>query len=495
MRLSELLQSAKDCYGLEVECTASPDMAITHITQDSRQVKTGSVFAAIRGAQSNGEDYIKQAIKQGASLILCRDAVASTIAAPTISTGNPRRALSQLAASLHQPQPEHIIAVTGTDGKTSTAEFIRQFWELLGHKAMSVGTLGLKSDTPLQHMPALSENTTPEPVTFYEAIASAKTQGINHLVCEASSHGIEQSRLDGLIPNTAIFTSFSQDHLDYHATMEEYFQAKAALFERLLETNGTAILCSDYQDILALANTLRTTTHPVITYGKTGDLTIKHITPNTSGQHIILTYQGTEYQIELPIFGEFQVYNVVAAMLAISQVNDIDFASMIPLCKQLHTIKGRLECVGKTTNDALIFVDYAHTAGALEKALETLRPYASNQLHLVFGCGGDRDKAKRAQMGSVAATHADHAIITDDNPRTEDAATIRATIKAACPDALEIGDRQNAIYAAISRLSQGDALLIAGKGHEDYQIIGTTKHHFDDAEIVRDALKEQSHAV
>ncbi len=462
------------------------DPIITAITQDSRQVSEGTLFAAIQGSAANGEDYIEQATGKGAAAILCRTEIAEQIQdIPVIAADNPRQALSQLAARFHQPQPEHIVAITGTDGKTSTAEFVRQFWELSGHPAMSVGTLGLKAERALKDMPPLSDNTTPEPVTFYQAIANAAKQGIHHLVCEASSHGLEQHRLDGLAANAAIFTSFSQDHLDYHATMEEYFDAKARLFHDLLKADGAAILCSDYPEITALATRLPY----AITYGKQGDVSINSITPKADGQQVTLSYQGEHHIFHTNIFGEFQVYNIIAAMLAVSESCDIAFHELLTHCNQLKPIKGRLELVGTTPKGALIFIDYAHTAGALGKALETLRPYAKGSLHLVFGCGGDRDTAKRAQMGAVASEQADFSIVTDDNPRTEAPAPIRAAIMEACPDALEIGDRREAIHTAIRSLKSGDVLLIAGKGHEDYQIIGTTKHHFDDAEVARASLE------
>jgi UDP-N-acetylmuramoyl-L-alanyl-D-glutamate--2,6-diaminopimelate ligase len=468
-------------------------LMIQAITQDSRQVRPGTLFAAIPGTAHNGEAYIAAAIAAGAVAILCRpEAVAHTqdAAVAVLVSEEPRKALSLLAAAFYQPQPASIVAITGTDGKTSTAEFTRQFWELLGIAALSIGTLGLKTDQLLHGMPPLSDNTTPEPVAFYHALSAACRQGIHHVVCEASSHGLEQYRLEGVHPNVAVFTSFSQDHLDYHHTMDAYFAAKAALFERLLPQDGYAVLCSDYPAIAELAASLRAKAKRVITYGKSGDVAIRAITPIPSGQSILLAYDGQDYTLQLPIFGAFQVYNVVAAALAASLTVRMHLAELLPLLPRLTTIRGRLELVGKTAGGALIFVDYAHTAGALEKALETLRPYASQQLHLVFGCGGDRDRGKRLLMGAVAARLADRVIVTDDNPRHEDAASIRRAVLDTCKGALDIADRREAIATAIRALNSGDVLLIAGKGHEDYQIIGAQKHPFDDAAVVADALGE-----
>jgi UDP-N-acetylmuramoyl-L-alanyl-D-glutamate--2,6-diaminopimelate ligase len=464
------------------------DVPITSITQDSRLVTKGTLFAAIKGEKHNGEDYILAAIDAGAVAILVSDDydISHVKNAAIITHPNPRVALSLLAQAFYQPQPTHKIAVTGTDGKTSTAEFVRQLWEMLAKPAISIGTLGLKSARPLSNLPTLSDNTSPEQVSFYQALNVAAIQEVQNVVTEASSIGIEQHRLSGFAPNVAIFTSFSQDHLDYHGTMEAYFAAKAQLFTEILQPQGTAILCADYPEIRELAQSLN---HHVITYGthESADLRITNITPNATGQNVTCIYQGTQYQFNIPIYGDFQAYNIIASMLAICADCHLNFADIISLCERLKPIKGRLELAGQK-NGALIFVDYAHTAGALAKALQTLRPYAQNKLHLIFGCGGDRDKSKRAQMGKVAHNIADYVIITDDNPRTEDAATIRASIKSTCPNALEIADRATAIKHAISQLKTGDVLLIAGKGHENYQIIGTFRLHFDDVEEVNKNL-------
>ncbi len=494
VRLTELLSTLSE----ELRPVAYPErigeVYVDGLTQDSRQVTPGMLFAAIPGAVHSGEDHIDAVIGAGAIAILCRESARERIPdhyqGIVLTVPEPRRVLSHLAAAYYRPQPPGMVAVTGTDGKTSTAEFIRQLWELLGHKALSIGTMGLVSDTVLRDMPALSENTSPETVTFFQSLACACEQGIYYAVCEASSHGLSQYRMDGVSLKATVFTSFSQDHLDYHGTMDAYFAAKARLFKELLDDDHPAILCQDYPEIAALAGELRARRRQVITYGTQGDMAIRSVTPIPSGQHVVLMYEDEEYEMNLPVFGAFQVYNICAAMLAVAATTRTHPAELVAFCSRLSTIRGRLELVGKTQEGALIFIDYAHTPGALEKALSTLRPYAGHQLHAVFGCGGDRDRDKRPKMGRVAAELTDAVIITDDNPRTEDPDVIRAEILVGCPGAKNIADRREAIDEAIRGLQAGDVLLIAGKGHENYQIIGTTKYHSDDAEIVADILGE-----
>jgi UDP-N-acetylmuramoyl-L-alanyl-D-glutamate--2,6-diaminopimelate ligase len=456
-------------------------------------MQEGSLFAAIVGTAVNGEDFITAAVKAGAVAVLCRPEAATLVpeGVAVVTHPEPRHALSVLARAFYQPQPRHIVAITGTDGKTSTAEFTRQWWELLGKPALSIGTLGLKSDRTLANLPTLSDNTTPEAVAFYQTLQKAAEQGVQHVACEASSHGIHQHRLDGIAPEVAVFTSFSQDHLDYHATMEAYFAAKVALFSHLLPADGTAVLCSDYVEIAGLAERLRDEGRKVVTYGTHGDLAIRAITPSAKGQAVEIAYQGQTHHFTVPIFGAFQVSNILAAALAVSVTTGVVLGDMLLHASRLTPIRGRLELVTTTREGALVFVDYAHTAGALEKALLTLKPYVKGRLHLVFGCGGDRDAGKRPKMGAVAARLADNVIVTDDNPRTENALAIRQAILAGCPDAAEVAGRAQAIALATRTLQAGDVLLIAGKGHEDYQIIGTTKHPFDDRTAVVEALRQE----
>jgi UDP-N-acetylmuramoyl-L-alanyl-D-glutamate--2,6-diaminopimelate ligase len=462
------------------------NVMIAALTQDSRQVGAGCLFAAIMGEKHNGEAFIAAAIKAGATAILVDDDYPSTETITIIKCANPRQTLAHLAAIFYAPIPKVKVAITGTDGKTSTSEFVRNLWEARGNPAISIGTLGLKSEHEIANLPHLSDNTSPEVVSFYKALQAAKEAGVNHMVCEASSIGIDQHRLSGLNPNIAIFTSFAQDHLDYHGTTANYFAAKAKLFTELLAEDGFAILCADYAQIMQLKPQLKN----CLTYGRAAnaDVCLREIIPNVGGQTILIDCLGEIIEAELPIYGEFQAYNVLAASLAVANSEGVRLQEIIKLWSRLKPIKGRLELVSKTKDGALVFVDYAHTAGALEKALTTLKPYVEGKLHLVFGCGGDRDASKRPQMGAVARRLADFCIITDDNPRTEDASAIRAAIKEAHPEAFEIADREQAIHAAINNLQGGDILLIAGKGHEDYQIIGITKHPFDDALVARKAI-------
>ncbi|TAE33642.1 MAG: UDP-N-acetylmuramoyl-L-alanyl-D-glutamate--2,6-diaminopimelate ligase [Alphaproteobacteria bacterium] len=487
--LTDLLSRLPDAllyawHGIDIE-----GIFISDITQDSRTVRDGSLFAAIRGNTHNGEIYIAQARAQGAAVILCHpDALPLCEGHPAITCHEPRYLLSLLAAAYYQPQPSNMVAVTGTDGKTSTAEFVRQLWECTGHPALSIGTLGLKSNRILHDMPPLSDNTSPEAVRFYEALSVACNQGIMHAVCEASSHGLHQYRLEGLQVQCAIFTSFSQDHLDYHGTMEAYFAAKAVLFEQILHPRGLAIMCSDEPRIAALAQSLRAKGQRTLTYGTHGDVRIDAITPMPTGQEVVLYYEDQHYSFHLPIYGDFQVYNTIAAMLAVHATTHHHLAELLTHAPHLHTIRGRLELVATTPKGARVFVDYAHTPAALSKALHTLRPYVDGTMTVIFGCGGDRDKTKRPLMGKEARMGADHVIITDDNPRTEDPAAIRTEIHAGCLGALIIPDRREAIDHAIRHGKAGDVILVAGKGHEDYQIIGTRKIHSDDAEIIRDSI-------
>lgn len=468
---------------------------VSGITQDSREVRPGYVFAAIQGAQYNGEDYIPQAITAGAAAILCRpDAAPERSDTPVLLTEQPRQALSMLAGALYLPDPPQVTAVTGTNGKTSTAEFIRQFQELLGYPALSIGTMGVRSQQALDELPEMAENTSPEPVAFVRLLAEAKRQGIAHVACEASSHGLDQCRLDGIRPDVAVFTSFTQDHLDYHGDMEAYFAAKARLFRELLNDGGQAVCCTDQPDIAALASELALEGKQVWRYGSPDggsvDVAIEQIIATSHGQHVGINAAGERYTLSLPFHGAFQAYNVMAAMLAVSVQTQTPLADLVALCQRLQPIRGRLELVGTNVAGAPVLIDYAHTPDALERALTSLRPATRNKLHVVFGCGGERDTGKRATMGEIAARLADVTTITDDNPRSEDPGQIRAAILTHCPGAYEMAERAQAIRDAISRLQDGDTLLIAGKGHETYQIIGNERLPFDDAEIVRETLRE-----
>lgn len=463
-----------------------PD-GITGIALDSRSVAPGMVFAALPGSQLDGRTFIPQAIAAGAKAVLVprgsdRPVAASNIA--WLESVNARRATALLAAQFAGAQPTAIAAVTGTSGKTSTTLFLEQLWRQSGHTAAVLGTMGLIADGTVR----ADTLTTPDPVQLHQLLADIANEGISHLAMEASSHGLDQARLDGVALTTAAFTNLSRDHLDYHPTMAAYLAAKTRLCTELLPEDGTAVICTGTEtgdSVLAAtrATGRRTLT---ITDGAGGDIALAAATPVAGGLVIEASVHGSPTTIQLPLVGRFQAMNALTAFaLGTLTGGPADMAMALPA---LSGIRGRMELVGETATGAAVYVDYAHKPGALASVLTALRPHTAGQLRVVFGCGGDRDAGKRAEMGEVAARLADRAIVTDDNPRTEDPALIRAAIMAACPDATEIGDRRAAIAAGLDGLGTGNVLLIAGKGHEDYQIVGTEKRPFDDAAIVRSLL-------
>lgn len=492
---------------------------ITHITQDSREVRAGSLFVALTGEKVDGVQFILQAEAAGAVAVLCaEDAVIPDTHMRVIRAKNIRLALAQLAAQFYPKQPAHMVAVTGTDGKTSTADFFRQLAHLCGYTSASIGTLGVFAGdgTKLYE----GTHTTPDPITLHRMLQEMAEAGTTHVCMEASSHGLDQYRLHGVRLDAAAFTNFARDHMDYHKTDEAYFRAKMKLFTEILPAGKIAVLNGDDQqakNILALCQNKKTRLickdflpwegHE---HAYSDFFEILSITPCTNGQKVRIAYlklmqlkvtlpvfdweivifslEATKKaEIHVPLVGKFQVYNILTA-LGLLVATGMMVEELLPLIPQLKGVRGRLEHVANTTNGASVYVDYAHTPAALENILRTLRPHTHNKLHVVFGCGGDRDKGKRPLMGKAAAELADVVIVTDDNPRHEDAAAIRKAVMAGCPDATEIGDRRAAIRAAIAGLSAGDVLVIAGKGHEDTQIIGDDKQHFDDAEVVREGV-------
>jgi UDP-N-acetylmuramoyl-L-alanyl-D-glutamate--2,6-diaminopimelate ligase len=461
---------------------AGRDSVVTGINSDSRAIGAGDAFFALPGVKLHGDSFVDQAVARGATVVVS-DRPAGGAGVPVVVVGDVRAAYAKAAARVFAPQPAVAAAVSGTSGKTSIASFVRQIWEHAGVPAASLGTLGVETAAGLVE----GALTTPDPLTLHRDLGALKAQGIDHVVLEASSHGLDQRRLDGLRFDAVAFTNLSRDHLDYHPTMEEYRDAKLRLFTTLLRDDGAAVVNVDdpwYEAFVAAADV-----RPVhlMTVGAGGDyLRIMSIANEGYGQRVTVRHDGVLKSFNLPLTGAFQVSNaLVAAALAIGAGVAPDDA--LATLETLRGAKGRLEFAGEK-NGAAIFVDYSHKPGALESALQSLRPYATNDLVVVFGCGGDRDKGKRPIMGEVATRAADRVIVTDDNPRTENAATIRAAIMAAAPGAREIGDRREAIHRAVKGLKKGDVLLIAGKGHEDYQIIGTTKHHFSDHEVVAEAL-------
>ena len=464
------------------------DVAVLGITSDSRDVQPGFVFAALPGTTVDGAKYISSALDKGAVAVICQRGIYDG-AGPIIESDNPRLLLAHMAARFYNAQPDTIVAVTGTNGKTSVAVFVRQIWAAMGFRAASLGTIGVvgpEGTIVLNH-------TTPDPVELSSLAAKLRHDHVQHLVLEASSHGLAQFRLDGLRLTAGAFTNLTRDHLDYHATVDEYFAAKMRLFDELLPVNAAAVINMDSPfgaDVLkrSLARGLL----PFTVGGAGTGLKLLSATRTGMGQILRIATAHRSYDVSLPLVGEFQTSNaLVAAGLVIAAGGEETLA--LHALESLKGAKGRLELVGTTALGASVFVDYAHTPDALENAIAALRPYVDGKLSIVFGCGGDRDKGKRPLMGEIAIRLTDKAFVTDDNPRTEDAATIRQEILGGAKGAVEIADRAEAIATAVTELRAGDILLVAGKGHEEGQIIGKTKIPFSDHEAVQAALRGEKY--
>ena len=480
MRLIDLLEG--DLKQL-TNATVIKDLEITGLTCDSRKVNPGFLFAAIPGSSGDGRDYIHDALKRGASAILAPTGTSGDGDIVVVNSENTRQSYAQMAARFFDQQPPRIAAITGTNGKTSVVSFVRQIWEILGRKAASLGTLGIVAPG-FQTSKGL---TTPDPVDLHESLAVLCKRGVETLALEASSHGLDQYRLDGVNISMAGFTNLSRDHLDYHGSMEKYLDAKKRLFSEILVDDGVSVLNADSDAYPALVEVAR---GRIISYGRKGkDIRLDDSQAFEDGQRLSLNVMGNAYKITLPLSGAFQVENAMCA-LGIILADGADPATAVKTLEDLQGVPGRLQHVGNSPDGAAIYVDFAHTPDALAIVLKTLRPHAKGNLNLVFGCGGDRDAGKRPDMGRIASELADKIIVTDDNPRSEDAATIRAQSLTACPAALEVGDRAQAIRQAIAQLRKGDVLVIAGKGHETGQFIEGVVHPFNDAEEVRDALRE-----
>lgn len=466
------------------------EIAITGITVDSREVKPGYVFVAIPGAKQDGRAHIPEAIKHGASAIVTSALPEGmeTGKAIVLHATNPRHALSKMAARFYPLQPRWIAAITGTDGKTSVAHFYQQLWNLMDRPSASIGTLGVVAPDGLPFYPAL--NTTPDPVLLHRALNDLVNHNVQHVAIEASSHGLDQRRLDGVRVKVAGFTNFTQDHLDYHHSMDAYFNAKLRLFTEVMAGGGTAVLNADDPCFAALEKACKNIGHKVLAYGEAGKgVRLLSTRPHLNGQEIEAEIIGRQMQLEIPLIGAFQVMNILcAAGMALASGAETDaLAAAIP---QLKGVPGRLEKVAEHASGATIFVDYAHTPGGLASVLRHVRPHVKGRLHLVFGCGGDRDRTKRAPMGKAAHELADKVYVTDDNPRSENPLLIRRDVMKACEGATEIEGREAAIMAAVQGLEAGDVLVVAGKGHEKTQIIGDTVYPFDDAEVARRAVQQ-----
>jgi UDP-N-acetylmuramoyl-L-alanyl-D-glutamate--2,6-diaminopimelate ligase len=470
------------------DATVNPKFAkleIRGITADSRRVRPGDVFVAVTGTRDDGLRFVDQALSSGAVAIMAERMPEQPLPAGLvfIEVKNARRALALAAARFFPRQPEVIAAVTGTSGKTSVAAFTRQIWMHAGKQAASIGTVGLVSP----RRETYGSLTTPDPVALHRSLDELVGEGVTHLAIEASSHGLDQHRLDGMRVTAGAFTNLSRDHLDYHPTLEAYLAAKLRLFTALVIPGGAAVVAADNPRSELVSAAARARGLRLLRVGRHGEeIRLCNIEHEGFSQVLTVSHAGEQHTTRLPLPGFFQVENaLVAAGLAIA--NRTRPADAFAALAHLRGAKGRLELVGEN-NGAPIFVDYAHKPDALAKALEALRPYASNRLVVVFGCGGDRDPGKRPMMGAIATRLADCVVVTDDNPRTEEPAAIRAAILAGAPGAIEIGDRREAIGASVSRLRHGDVLLIAGKGHETGQIIGKQILPFSDHEAVAAAL-------
>ena len=463
-------------------------MEFAGLAADSREVKPGFLFAALRGSKTDGAQFIEDAVKRGAIAVLGAPELAETarkFGTHFIADRNPRLRLARMAAEFYGAQPKCVAAVTGTNGKTSVTFFLRQIWAAQGRKAANLGTLGVHSPAGRVQL----AHTTPDPVALHAQLARLKQEGVDHLALEASSHGLDQFRLDGIDVAAAAFTNITRDHLDYHQTFADYLKAKLGLFERLVRKGGVAVVNRDAEDAGEFVAAAERRGLKLLTVGVRGaTLRLTEQVPEPHGQRLSVVHKGRSHSIALPLAGLFQASNaLVAAGLALGLDDPLEgvFAAL----GSLKGAPGRLELVARTRAGAAIYVDYAHTPDAIETVLLALRPHVKGRLHIIFGCGGDRDKGKRALMAAAAARYADAVIVTDDNPRSEDPAAIRGEVLLGAPNARNVGDRAEAIGLGIAALGPADTLVIAGKGHEETQTIGTKVIPFSDRlEAVKAAL-------
>ena len=483
MRLSDLIQEMQSDV---MSDRTMGDAELRGLTSDSRRVEAGYLFAALPGASIDGRQFIEDAIDQGACAVLAATGTTPISASREVvllTADNPQRAFAKMAAQYFGRQPERVAAVTGTNGKSSVADFTRQIWIACGRAAASLGTLGIRSP----HRNETGSLTTPEPEVLHRELRDLAADGVSHLILEASSHGLDQYRLDGVEISLGAFTNFTRDHLDYHGDMQTYLAAKLALFDRVMAPGGTAVVNADDPSADAVVETAERHGHRLVRFGQNGtEISLRNRQPVAGGQHLSLSIFGEPAEVTLPLIGDFQASNVLCALgLAIAESENV--AGPLAALAHLKGVPGRLDHVATTSGGAAVYVDYAHTPDALTTVIKAIEPHTSGRLIVVFGCGGDRDIGKRELMG-VAASVADIAIVTDDNPRSEDAAVIRRQVLAACPEGREIADRRAAITAALDMASLGDSVLVAGKGHEQGQIIGNETIPFDDTAVVRELV-------
>ena len=487
MRLGELFGPSRLPALSETRSSQTTDFAdveVGGITANWLAVRPGWLFAALVGAAADGREHIDEAIGRGAVAVLAP--TGTTLAGhsatvPLIVDDNPRRTLALLAARFYGRQPRTVVAVTGTNGKTSVVDFVAQLWTRLGRQAASLGTLGLRPPG----RPVGERLTTPLPTTLHECLARLADTGFDHLAIEASSIGLVEHRLDGVELAAAAFTNLSREHLGYHGSLEAYRVAKHRLFDSVLPPEAPAVLNADSAEFNGLATVCRARGQRLWTYGRRGDqIRLVRIEGTAAGQRLTVDLLGRRSCVNLPLIGGFQIMNALCALGIVLSVGE-DPESAFAGLAELRTVPGRLECVARHPSGAPVYVDFAHTPDGLQTVLETVRPLVTRQLVVVFGCGGSSDREKREEMGDIAARLADRVIVTDDNPRDRDPAEIRADIVAVCPAAIEIGDRAQAIDAAIRALRSGDVLVIAGKGHETMQIAAGVARPFNDGDTAR----------
>ena len=468
MKLNKVLQ------GIETSTTYNGETEITSVALNSQKSTKGGLFIALSGKMQDGKKYISDAVERGVSAVVYDGEYDAPVNSPVEYiklSGDMRANIAQIAHNFYPQTPALISAITGTNGKTSIADFTRQMMTFLGHHSASIGTIGVVSDV----MENIETLTTPDSITLHQILNKLSGAGVEYVSMEASSVGIEQHRMDNLDIKTAGFTNLTQDHLDYHLNMQNYFNAKKLLFSHLLSPRGTAVLNADIAEFAELKSICEQRGITVWSYGKNGqELKLLNTIAQPQGQIITVSVFGKEHTINLPLIGHFQAMNVLCALGMVCALNNGFDEHLLEILPKIKGACGRLDFVGITKNGAAVYVDYAHTPDALENVLNTMRHHTQNNLWVLFGCGGDRDKLKRPIMGDIAARLADKIVITDDNPRSEDAAQIRKEIMAKCPHAVEIGDRVKAIEYAISHLQSGDMLVLAGKGHETGQKIGDT---------------------
>lgn len=475
MKLAEIINSTDDKYNVD----------ILGITADSRKVGPGYLFVALAGLNFNGADFIDDAIGAGAVAILCiNDAKTDNDDVIWLIEESPSHVFAIYVSRFFNKQPDHIAAVTGTNGKTSVAFFTQQIWKQLGIKAASVGTLGIHADG-YEKSTGL---TTPDPVVIHQALSDLCDRGVDHVIFEASSHGLDQHRLDGVNISAAAFTNLTHDHLDYHSTTEEYFNAKKRLFTEILSPSKTAVLNIDSPYVNQIRHICEERGHIIITVGcDDGDIRLLDQRTTSSGQEITVSYKTEIYDILLPLVGQFQAINALMAVGIVIGCGG-DEREAFKALSYLRPVRGRMEQAARHPRGGRIYVDYAHTPDALETVLTSLKPHVRGKLAVVFGCGGDRDRSKRKIMGEIAQKLAGKIYVTDDNPRSEYPIDIRREILKGCPNGINAGDRGAAIRMAVSEMAKGDILLVAGKGHEQGQTIGEKVYEFDDVTAVRSAI-------